>query len=231
MMMSDKSGQMICPGCGASEQAAVSFCSRCGRQLMATTSVQYNSGAVGGQHNKAGSSRIASLFMMFLNPGGVIKTKLTKFPWPLSMAISGTAFAMFFLQTALDISHHQYSSAIISMTLLGAIYGTAGIVVVATVAWLVCQLFGNRQSLGWTIRAFGLGYSPTLVYASLGLAVNLLLGWNTAIAFGVTGVVWAIGPLNATIKEMVGGKIGISVVLTTVCGCLVLWGWALLGTR
>lgn len=83
--------------------------------------------------------------------------------------------------------------------------------------------------MDWSIRAISLSYSPTLVYAASGLLFNLFLGWNTAVAFGVTGVLWALGPINAAVKEMVNGKTGPSIVLSTICGVLVLFAWAALG--
>ena len=68
------------------------------------------------------------------------------------------------------------------------------------------------------------------VYAFFGLVMNVAFGWNTALAFGVTGVLWAIGPMIATLREMLGGRIEPSVVLATILGGLTLFGWAFLGT-
>ena len=64
------------------------------------------------------------------------------------------------------------------------------------------------------------------MYGLLGLLANLLLGWNTALAFGITGVLWALGPMLAAVKELTAGKTWVSIVVSTVCGALVLLGWA-----
>jgi len=46
----------------------------------------------------------------------------------------------------------------------------------------------------------------------------------------VTGVLWALGPMIATLREMLGGRIEPSVILATILGGLTLFGWAFLGT-
>jgi len=63
----------------------------------------------------------------------------------------------------------------------------------------------------------------------VGLIFNLAAGWNTAIAFGVTGVLWALLPVIAILREMTGEKLGVSLAISTLCGGLILCGWALVG--
>lgn len=65
---------------------------------------------------------------------------------------------------------------------------------------------GKSGGLGEAVRAFALAYSAALVYVVIGLLFNLFFGWNTAVAFGVTGVLWALGPMIAVLKGMVGGR-------------------------
>ena len=79
------------------------------------------------------------------------------------------------------------------------------------------------------IRAFALAYSATLIYAAMGLMFNLFFGWNTAVAFGVTGVLWALAPMISVLKGMVGGRGWPATVLATVCGLMVLAGWVRVG--
>ena len=83
--------------------------------------------------------------------------------------------------------------------------------------------------MDWTISAFALGYSATLVYALTGLVFSLAFGWKTAVAFGVTGVLWALRPTLFTIKQMSGERVGFSIAMTTLCGAILLVGWSLLG--
>jgi hypothetical protein len=49
------------------------------------------------------------------------------------------------------------------------------------------------------------------------------------VAFGVTGVLWATGPMIASIKQMSRENTALSVIVATVCSGLLLFGWVLLG--
>jgi hypothetical protein len=72
--------------------------------------------------------------------------------------------------------------------------------------------------------------APALIYGVCGLVFSLL-GWRTAVAFGVTGVLWALSPLMAINDELTGQHKFASGLLTAVLGCIILTGWVLLGTR
>lgn len=169
---------------------------------------------------------------MIINPGAVLKTSMARFPWPLAMTVSGLAFLLFFLQTGLDLGRagHADQQRITVLALTGLLYGTLGIALLAAAAWLLTRPFHQpARDVGWVVRAFCLGYSAALIYGVLGLGANLLLGWNTAIAFGVTGVLWALGPMTGTIKELIADKPWVAVAVATLCGGVVLFGWAWLG--
>ncbi len=172
-----------------------------------------------------------SALNMIINPGEVVKNQMTKIPWPYSLMISGLSFALFFLQTGLDLmrSGQIVVSTVILMTMLGLLYGTAGIALLAVLVWAISQAAKRNITMEWTISSFALGYSPTLVYALSGLIFSLALGWKTAVAFGVTGVLWALRPTLFTIKQMSGERVGFSIAMTTLCGAILLAGWALLG--
>jgi hypothetical protein len=58
---------------------------------------------------------------------------------------------------------------------------------------------------------------------------SLLLHWNTSVVFGVSGVLWATGPMIASIKQMSRENTALSVIVATICSGLLLFGWALLG--
>ena len=72
------------------------------------------------------------------------------------------------------------------------------------------------------------GKTAGLVYGAAGLVFNLFFKWNTSLAFGVTGVLWALGPMMAVFRQLSKGKIAGSVVFATICGALVLLGWGAL---
>jgi hypothetical protein len=100
----------------------------------------------------------------------------------------------------------------------------------ASIAWLLARPFGGEEPVGWAVRAFGLAYAPALIYAGLGVVANIALGWHTALAFGVTGVLWALGPMIVAIRRMTGERTGISVLIATVCGALMLALWAVIAS-
>jgi hypothetical protein len=177
---------------------------------------------------------------MFVNPGGALKGALSTVPPLAALGVSGTAFGLFFLQTGLDLLRAGAPTlprfgltgavGVIGLCLLGAVYGSVGVAVLAALAHGVARAFGWKAGIDSTVRAFALGYCPALVYALLGIVMNAGLGWNTAVAFGVTGALWALGPMIATLREMLGGRTALAAVLATILGGVVLFGWAFLGT-
>lgn len=176
-------------------------------------------------------TRIKTALKMMINPGEVVKQQMGKVPWPFSLSVSGLAFCLFFLQTGLDM----FRANQISMTMvfiisgIGIVYGTLGVVLIASLAWGLSQGSQSSHSLGWTISSFALGYSATFVYALTGLVFSLALGWKTAVAFGITGVLWALRPNIFTIRAISGDRTAFSIALATLCGAILLFGWALLG--
>ena len=172
---------------------------------------------------------IRPVLSIMLNPGHVIRDLLGDVPLPVAFIVPGLAFTVFFLQTGLDLwrAGAKSPAGVVGLTFLGTLYGTVGLALVAAVAWAVSRPLGGTRSLEWTLRAFGLCYSPTLIYATLGLLFNLAFGWRTSLAFGVTGVLWALAPLIIAIREMLDERLGAGIALATFCGGLVLFGWAL----
>ncbi len=181
------------------------------------------------QRGRPSSTR--SVLAMILNPAQVIKGALENVPWPLCLSISGLAFLLFFLQTALDM--HRLgtagSGAIVGFTFLGLGLGTIGVGIVASLAWILSRPLGCTRSLEWTVRAFCLAYTPTLIFVVVGMIFNLAGGWNTSVAFGITGALWAIHPMLSILKEMTGEKLVASLILATICGALIISVWAVFG--
>ena len=176
--------------------------------------------------------RVTHILKMCVNPGATLQQHLADYSWPWAFGISGLAFTLFFMQTGLDLFRQGAGFIrVAELTIIGALYGTVGVASLAGIAWMGSKPADGTHTYEWTLRAFGLSYSPTLIYVVCGLAANVLLGWNTSVAFGITGALWAMNPMNAAIKEMTAGKTGTSIVLTSLCGGLLLLGWGWISTR
>ena len=180
----------------------------------------------------APAKRWWSILIMMVSPGQLLAQGLSHISWPFALGVSGSAFAIFFFQTGLDRLHVSSASPIhcALLALLGAVFGTAGIAAIGAVAWSLSLLIGGQEPPDWVIRAIALCYSSALVYGVVGLIFNLCFRWNTSLSFGVTGVLWALGPMMTVFRQLSKGKILSSVVLATLCGALVLLGWGLLAT-
>jgi hypothetical protein len=176
-------------------------------------------------------SQLVAILKMIANPGDVVKSQMLKVPWPYTILISGLAFTLFFLQTGLDLFRAGSigMDRVILITLIGLFFGTAGVVFLAMMSYLLAQAGKRNLTVGWVISSFALGYSVTLIYSLCGLLFSLAFHWNTAVAFGITGVLWSLRPTLFTIKAMSGDATAFSVVLTTLCGALMLFSWGLLG--
>jgi hypothetical protein len=171
------------------------------------------------------------VFATMAAPGEILRRHAAAMPAPLALGVSGAAFALFFVQTGIDLHRGTPwdGAALAGLAILGAtglVLGTLGVGALALLNFALTRPFDSEVSLGWTLRAFALAYSPTLVYALCGLLVQLTLGWPVALAFGVTGYLWALGPLHAVIGELCGSRALPTAVLTTLNGALLLLVWA-----
>ena len=152
--------------------------------------------------------------------------------WPLALAIPGIAYMLLSLQAGFDLQRAGVAVDGARLVLLlgkGALLGTAGIALVAVFAYAVLRAVGSAVTAGAAIRAFGVAHAIPLLYAVCGMVLNLAFGWNTALACGVTGLLWALGPLMANLRELSGGKSWLAVALSTLTGGLLLFAWASLG--
>jgi hypothetical protein len=177
------------------------------------------------------SNPFRAALAMMINPGAVLQKSISKKMWPFSLSISALAFLLFFMQTGLDLMRVGLKDIkfVVLLSIEGFLFGSAGIALLAVIAWGLTKVFKGNKSLGWAISAFGMGYCSTLIFTVLGLIFSLILHWNTSVAFGVSGVLWATGPMIASIKEMSRGNTTLSVIIATICSGLLLLGWALLG--
>ncbi len=174
---------------------------------------------------------IRTVIGMMISPGSVIKESMRGRQWYLGLIVSGLAFALFFMQTGLDLfktGQKGFDFVLLSAG-SGALYGVLVIPLLGTMVWLILKMMKNDKSLSWAVASFCLSYSGALVYGLSGIFFSLVFGWKTSMAFGVTGVLWAIGPMMVGLREMSGGKTGLGVLLATLVGSLVLVSWTLLG--
>lgn len=183
---------------------------------------------------QTGSERLPPwkiFFGMITSPGQTISHHLQGLHWGYALAVPGIAFVLLFLQTGLDLQRAGKidNTGVLYVTLKGLAMGTAGMLVIAAVIWAGSKLWGNTNSIAHAVRTTGLAFCATLLYSLCGLIINLSLQWNTAVAFGVTGLLWALSPVSAAVKQFTNEKTAPAVVLTTLCGALLLAGWAYLG--
>jgi hypothetical protein len=66
-----------------------------------------------------------------------------------------------------------------------------------------------------------------LCFSASGLAFtfNIIFGWHTSIAFGVSGMLWALMPLLFTAREMLKDRLGAAILLA--CSALMIIIFAL----
>ena len=176
-------------------------------------------------------SQWKTILKMISNPGEAVKKKMTLVPWPYALLISGLSFTLFFLQTGIDLYRvgNIGIDRVILIGMIGLFYGTAGVTLLAIMSWVLAQAGKREYSIDWAISNFALGYTVALIYSICGLLFSLVFKWNTAVAFGITGVLWSLRPTMFTIKQMSGDATAFSIVLTTICGAIMLFGWGLLG--
>ncbi|HWR55770.1 MAG TPA: hypothetical protein VN462_04655 [Negativicutes bacterium] len=176
-------------------------------------------------------SLLRIVFGMMINPAGTLKNALLSTKWYFSVAISALAFGLFFGQTGLDLyKTGQKGLGFVWLSgAAGIAYGLLAIPLIGFFIWTILKLSKSERNIKETVSSFCLSYSGALVYGVLGIIFSLVLGWKTSVAFGVTGVLWAIGPMIITIRELTGGKSALSVPIATVVGAVVLISWSVFG--
>lgn len=177
-------------------------------------------------------SLFRTIFGMMINPSGTLKDALLGTKWYLSAAVSALAFALFFGQTGLDLykTGQKGWDFVLLAGGAGLLYGLLLIPLIGCLIWAVLKLSKGDKKIKETISAFCLSYSGALIYGVLSLICSLALGWKTSVAFGVTGVLWAIGPMIIAIRDLTGGKNALSVPLATAVGAAVLLSWSVFGS-
>lgn len=165
--------------------------------------------------------------LRYLNPGALISKEIEQLHWGAALLVSGSAFGLLFLQTAMDQNTVFILDAmdIIVRTLTGLVFGTLGVMLIAGLIWTFSSSDKKEWTMGRTIRAVGLSYMSPLLALFFGLILNLVLSTTTAVAFGVAGLLWALNPMFRVIREMNKGNVPAAVGMTTFVGILTLFGW------
>ena len=172
-----------------------------------------------------------TLIGMMISPGNAVKGAISGIPWFFSVIVAALAFGMFFLQTGLDLykTGQKGTSYLLVSGGMGVVYGLVMIPLIAVLIWMVLKMMKTDKPLKSAVSSLCLSYSGALIYGILGLVFSLALGWKTSVAFGVTGVLWAIGPMILSIREMTGGKNALSIPIATIVSAVVLFSWSFLG--
>lgn len=165
-----------------------------------------------------------------MNPSAALNSAFDE-RWYFSAGISSLAFGLLFFQTGLDLykTGQKETGFLLVSAAAGMIYGLLIIPLISIVVWTILKLAKSDKSLANAVSALCLSYSGALIYGMIGLIFSFVLGWKTSVAFGVSGVLWAIGPMIQTIRGLTGGKTGVSVLISTVVSAAVLISWSIFG--
>lgn len=168
----------------------------------------------------------AAWWAVIVDPASLVTRRLDGLGVPAALLLSTLAFTTISLQAALDLARSRGDgmAELAALVLRGALLGSVGVAALALAAWLLARPFGGA-SPATALRAVGGAYASALVYGLVGLGLNLFLGWNTAVSCGVTGLLWALGPLFLALRELAGGRAGVAALLSTLCGSAMLLGW------
>lgn len=175
-------------------------------------------------------SLFRTVFGMMIHPAGALKGAFAS-RWYFGLAVSALAFGLFFIQTGLDLykTGQKGLDFVFISAGAGVTYGLIVIPLIGMVIWVILKAAKTDKSLLQAISAFCLSYSGALIYGLIGLVFSLALGWKTSVAFGVTGVLWAVGPMMITIRELTGGRNALSIPIAAAVGIAVLFSWSFLG--
>ena len=159
----------------------------------------------------------------FLNPGELINSEIRdKLPL-LGLMVSGISFMIFFILTGLDSNNGFLLPAF-----KGLLFGTAGIAFLAFIIWFLVKGFNPNVTLSYVIGSFSLCYTSTMIFTFVGLFLKMGMGWNTSVSLGMSGVLFAFGPMISVISSLTGGKRAWDILIITLAGVYVFFFWAFL---
>jgi hypothetical protein len=164
--------------------------------------------------NSVKKNGIKSLLKYF-NPQALSTEELNKIPFLYPMVISGLTYGLFFLQTGLDQkkagSKTLFEAMILAIKGLGI--GTFGLIGLSVVVFVIMKIFKSEYSLSNLVKACCLSYTTALLSLTIGLILNIFFHANTAVAFGITGVLWSLNPLFRVFRKNTRGNFTLSLIL------------------
>ncbi|PRR83694.1 YIP1 family protein [Clostridium vincentii] len=165
-----------------------------------------------------------------LNPATVMEKYSEKKSSYLLLMVSSIAYLLFFLQVGIDKLRVGTVEVgyVIKIALIGFVVGYLGVLLVSILIWMMTKLFKGDWSLNKVTGCIAISYSSTLVYMVCGILAQLILGWNTAITFGITGLLWSLFPVANSIKKITKNNISATVIITTISGILFMFIWSLI---
>ncbi len=165
--------------------------------------------------------------LKWMNPAGMLEHELEKVPWYIAIIISGIAFGLLFWQTGLDQRAVKEIGIpeIATLAIKGILMGTLGVIVLSFFVWVFIRITNKSISLEQAIKQMALSYTAPMVGLLFGLILNIAFGSRTAIAFGISGVLWSLNPIFRTIKKASKDRIFLSLFLTTAIGLIVMLSW------
>ncbi len=177
---------------------------------------------------RTGQSLFRTVFGMMMSPSATIRDAVRSTHPAFSLGVSSLAFGLFFLQTGLDLYRvgQKGMTFVVFSLVAGLLYGVVIIPLIGLIGYGMLKTVKTEWTLSSAVSSFCLSYSSALVYGAIGLVFSLALGWRTAVAFGVSGVLWAIGPLILSVREMTDNDLRISILLVTLFSSVVLLSWS-----
>lgn len=176
--------------------------------------------------NSTKISRI-KFILKYFNPAALSEEEIDKISLTSVIGVSGLTYSLFFLQTGLDQKKAGTKTLVEAFILAikGLGIGTIGLIGLSCLIFIIMKIFSCKVSLNVLIKSFALSYTTPLISIFLGLLLNIFLDINTALAFGVSGVLWSLNPLFRIIRNYTNDNLNLSLIISTVTGLLILFTW------
>jgi len=165
--------------------------------------------------------------LKYFNPAALSEEEINKISFAAVIGVSGLTYSLFFLQTGLDQKKAGTKTLVEAfiLALKGLGIGTIGLVGLSCLVFLIMKIFNRKVSLKVIIKSFALSYITPLISLFFGLLLNIFLGVNTALAFGVSGVLWSLNPIFRVIRKYTNDNVNLALSISTVAGLLILFTW------
>ena len=161
----------------------------------------------------------------FLNPGELINSGIRDNVPVLGIAVSGISFMLLFLLTGLDVK-----GGIVFPAFKGLLFGTFGIAILGLIIWIIVKGLNSSNKPGYVIGSLALCYTTSMIFTVIGFLLKAVMGWNTSISLGMSGVLFAFSPMISVITSFTGGKRFWDIAIISFAGIYVIFFWAFLNS-